>query len=93
LGDGDDEQGDAQLRPLADSSGMCACWTPADLDPQVQLTGVAQPGQPQPRRPADLEQFRYAFANVVSEEVAKQLYEDFAVPASGKSLFRPRRPT
>ena len=33
-------------------------------------------------------QFRFAFANAVSEEEAKQLYETFAVPASGKPLFQ-----
>src|SRR5215216_2827794 len=38
--------------------------------------------------PLTYEQFRYGFANAVSEEEAKQLYEDFAVPASGKSLFQ-----
>jgi pimeloyl-ACP methyl ester carboxylesterase len=38
--------------------------------------------------PLTFEQFRYGFANAVSEEEAKQLYEDFAVPASGKSLFQ-----
>jgi non-heme chloroperoxidase len=38
--------------------------------------------------PLTFEQFRYGFANAVSAEEAKQLYEDFAVPASGKSLFQ-----
>jgi non-heme chloroperoxidase len=38
--------------------------------------------------PLTYEQFRYAFANAVSEEEAKQLYEDFAVPTSGKPLFQ-----
>jgi non-heme chloroperoxidase len=38
--------------------------------------------------PLTFEQFRYGFANAVSEEEAKQLYEDFTVPASGKSLFQ-----
>src|SRR3954469_14021476 len=37
--------------------------------------------------PLTYEQFRYAFANAVSEEEAKQLYETFAVPASGVPLF------
>jgi non-heme chloroperoxidase len=32
--------------------------------------------------PLTYEQFRYSFANAVSEEEAKQLYETFAVPAS-----------
>ena len=38
--------------------------------------------------PLTYDQFRYAFANRVSEEEAKALYEDFAVPATGKALFQ-----
>jgi pimeloyl-ACP methyl ester carboxylesterase len=38
--------------------------------------------------PLTYEQFRYGFANAVSEEEAKQLYETYAVPASGKPLFQ-----
>jgi pimeloyl-ACP methyl ester carboxylesterase len=38
--------------------------------------------------PLTFEQFRYGFANAVSEDEARQLYEDFAVPASGKPLFQ-----
>ncbi len=38
--------------------------------------------------PLTYEQFRYGFANAVSEEEAKQLYETFAVPASGAPLFQ-----
>ncbi len=38
--------------------------------------------------PLTYEQFRYAFANVVSEEEAKQLYETYAVPGSGVPLFQ-----
>ncbi len=38
--------------------------------------------------PLTYEQFRYAFANAVSEEEAKQLYETYAVPASGAPLFQ-----
>jgi non-heme chloroperoxidase len=38
--------------------------------------------------PLTYEQFRYAFANAVSEQEAKQLYETFAVPASGLPLFQ-----
>jgi non-heme chloroperoxidase len=38
--------------------------------------------------PLSYEQFRYAFANAVEEEEAKQLYETFAVPASGTPLFQ-----
>jgi pimeloyl-ACP methyl ester carboxylesterase len=38
--------------------------------------------------PLTYEQFRFAFANVVSEDEAKELYETFAVPASGVPLFQ-----
>ncbi|MCU1277470.1 MAG: alpha/beta hydrolase [bacterium] len=38
--------------------------------------------------PLTFEQFRFAFANAVSEEEAKQLYDEFAVPASGVPLFQ-----
>src|SRR5467141_3322207 len=38
--------------------------------------------------PLTLQQFRFGFANAVSETEAKQLYETFAVPASGKPLFQ-----
>jgi pimeloyl-ACP methyl ester carboxylesterase len=38
--------------------------------------------------PLTYDQFRFAFANAVSEEEARQLYEEFAVPASGAPLFQ-----
>jgi pimeloyl-ACP methyl ester carboxylesterase len=38
--------------------------------------------------PLTYEQFRFAFANAVSEGEAKELYDTFAVPASGKPLFQ-----
>jgi len=38
--------------------------------------------------PLTYDQFRFGFANVVSEEEAKELYETFAVPASGLPLFQ-----
>ena len=38
--------------------------------------------------PLTYEQFRYAFANAVSEDEAKQLYDTFAVPAPGEPLFQ-----
>ena len=34
------------------------------------------------------EQFRFAFANAVNEDEAKELYETFAVPAPGAPLFQ-----
>jgi non-heme chloroperoxidase len=38
--------------------------------------------------PLTYDQFRYAFANAVSEEEAQQLYQTFAVPTSGVPLFQ-----
>jgi non-heme chloroperoxidase len=38
--------------------------------------------------PLTYEQFRFAFANAVSEKEAKELYDTFAVPASGAPLFQ-----
>jgi non-heme chloroperoxidase len=38
--------------------------------------------------PLTYDQFRYAFANAVSEDEAKALYETFAVPTSGVPLFQ-----
>lgn len=38
--------------------------------------------------PLTYDQFRFAFANAVSEEEAKELYQRFAVPASGMPLFQ-----
>ena len=43
--------------------------------------------------PLTFDQFRYAFANAVSEDEAKRLYETFAVPAPGCPCSRPRSPT
>ena len=34
------------------------------------------------------DQFRYGFANAVSEDEAKELYEQFSVPTSGAPLFQ-----
>ncbi|GAB2585060.1 alpha/beta hydrolase [Paractinoplanes abujensis] len=38
--------------------------------------------------PLTYEQFRYGFANAVSEQEARDLYATFAVPASGEPLFQ-----
>jgi pimeloyl-ACP methyl ester carboxylesterase len=38
--------------------------------------------------PLTYEQFRYAFANAVSEEEARQLYATYAVPAAGAPIFQ-----
>jgi non-heme chloroperoxidase len=38
--------------------------------------------------PLTFDQFRFGFANAVSEDEAKELYHTFAVPASGEPLFQ-----
>ena len=38
--------------------------------------------------PLSYDQFRYAFANAVGEDEAKELYDTFAVPASGVPIFQ-----
>jgi non-heme chloroperoxidase len=38
--------------------------------------------------PLTFDQFRFAFANTVTEQEAQELYDTFAVPASGKPLFQ-----
>jgi non-heme chloroperoxidase len=38
--------------------------------------------------PLTYEQFRFAFANAVSEDEAKELYNTYAVPAAGAPLFQ-----
>ena len=38
--------------------------------------------------PLTYEQFRFAFANAVGEEEARELYAAFAVPAAGAPLFQ-----
>jgi non-heme chloroperoxidase len=38
--------------------------------------------------PLTYDQFRFGFANAVSEDEAKELYETFAVPASGTPIFQ-----
>jgi non-heme chloroperoxidase len=38
--------------------------------------------------PLTYEQFRYAFANAVTEVEAKELYDSYAVPASGTPIFQ-----
>jgi pimeloyl-ACP methyl ester carboxylesterase len=38
--------------------------------------------------PLTYDQFRYAFANAVGEDEAKELYETFAVPTPGAPLFQ-----
>jgi len=38
--------------------------------------------------PLTYEQFRYGFANAVADDEAKSLYDEFAVPGSGETVFQ-----
>ncbi len=49
---------------------------------------LRNPGNRNRAVPFTFDQFRYAFANAVSEDEAKELYEKFAVPAPGEPLFQ-----
>jgi pimeloyl-ACP methyl ester carboxylesterase len=49
---------------------------------------LANPANRSRAVPLTYEQFRFAFANAVSEDEAKELYKTFAVPAPGAPLFQ-----
>jgi non-heme chloroperoxidase len=49
---------------------------------------LGNPANRQRAVPLTYDQFRYAFANAVSEDDARQLYETFAVPAPGLPVFQ-----
>ena len=49
---------------------------------------LANPANRNRAVPLTFEQFRYGFANAVSEEEARELYETYAVPGSGEPVFQ-----
>jgi non-heme chloroperoxidase len=49
---------------------------------------LANPANRNRAVPLTYDQFRYAFANAVSEDEANELYETYAVPAPGAPLFQ-----
>jgi pimeloyl-ACP methyl ester carboxylesterase len=49
---------------------------------------LANPANRHRAVPLTYDQFRFGFANAVSEEEAKDLYDTFAVPASGAPIFQ-----
>ncbi len=49
---------------------------------------LANPANRSRAVPLTFEQFRYGFANAVSGEEAKELYETYAVPGSGEPVFQ-----
>ena len=60
----------------------------ADLGAEVLLAVLGNPANRNRAVPLTYEQFRFGFANAVSEDEAKELYETYAVPASGAPLFQ-----
>jgi pimeloyl-ACP methyl ester carboxylesterase len=55
---------------------------------RVASVALSNPANYNRAVPLTYDQFRYGFANAVSEDEAKRLYEAFAVPAPGKPLFQ-----
>ena len=55
---------------------------------RVASGAVSNPANRHRAVPLTFDQFRYAFANAVTEEEAKQLFEAYAVPAPGLPLFQ-----
>lgn len=88
------------LAQIMAGRGVCAATVAIDPAPfrgvlplPFSSLKAAKPvlGNPANRRraiPLTYEQFRYAFANAVDEVEAKELYDEFAVPAPGAPLFQ-----
>jgi non-heme chloroperoxidase len=55
---------------------------------RAAFPALRNPGNRNRAVPLTYDQFRYAFANAVGEDEAKELYEKFAVPAPGKPVFQ-----
>jgi non-heme chloroperoxidase len=55
---------------------------------RVASPALSNPANRHRAVPLTYDQFRYAFANAVAEEEAKQLFEAYAVPAPGLPLFQ-----
>jgi pimeloyl-ACP methyl ester carboxylesterase len=55
---------------------------------RVASPALANPANRHRAVPLTYDQFRYAFANAVSEEEARQLFDAYAVPAPGLPLFQ-----
>jgi len=55
---------------------------------RVASTALRNPANYHRAVPLTYEQFRYSFANAVSEEEAKELYKSFAVATPGEPLFQ-----
>ena len=55
---------------------------------RVASTALKNPANYNRAVPLTYDQFRYGFANAVSEDEAKELYEAYSVPGPGKPLFQ-----
>lgn len=55
---------------------------------RVASTALRNPANWNRAVPLTYEQFRYGFANAVTEDEAKQLYETYSVPGPGEPLFQ-----
>src|SRR3954453_4104704 len=88
------------LTQILAGRGLSAAWVAGDPAPfrgvlplPISALKSARPvlGNPANRSravPLTYEQFRFAFANAVGEDEAKQLYNTYAVPAAGVPLFQ-----
>lgn len=88
------------LTQILAGRGLCAASVAIDPAPfrgvlplpisalRVARIVVGNPANYNRAVPLTYEQFRYGFANAVSEDEAKELYEKFSVPGSGVPLFQ-----
>ena len=75
-----DDSMNVTCRPLL---GLCHSWALP-----VNLGRRGRPANRHRAVPLTYEQFRYAFANAVSEEETRELYDTYCVPAPGAPLFQ-----
>jgi non-heme chloroperoxidase len=87
----------AQILAGRGLAAVCVAIDPAPfrgvLPLPISALRVAGPALSNPANrhravPLTYDQFRYAFANAVTEDEAKQLYETYAVPAAALPLFQ-----
>jgi non-heme chloroperoxidase len=88
------------LAQILAGRGLAAATVAIDAAPfrgvlplPVSALRSASPALKNPRNrhravPLTFDQFHYAFANAVSEDEAKELFETYAVPAPGEPLFQ-----
>jgi non-heme chloroperoxidase len=77
-----------QIASRSDESGSTITAPVRPSSPSWCSPALRNPGNRNRAVPLTFDQFHYAFANAVSEDEAKELYEKFVVPAPGKPLFQ-----